>query len=39
MKEYPLQGVRVYELKVLPDERGFFAEVLRSDWKDFLGDE
>ena len=39
MKEYPLEGVRVYELKVLPDERGFFAEALRSDWKEFLGDE
>jgi len=39
MKEYPLEGVRVYELKILPDERGFFAEALRSDWKEFLGDE
>ena len=39
MKEYPLEGVRVYELKVLPDERGFFAEALRSDWKELLGDE
>ena len=39
MKEYPLEGVRVYELKILPDERGFFAEALRSDWKELLGDE
>ena len=39
IKEYPLEGVRVYELKILPDERGFFAEALRRDWKDFLGDE
>lgn len=39
MKEYPLDGVKVYELKILPDERGFFAEALRSDWKEFLGDE
>lgn len=23
----------------MPDERGFFAEVLRQDWKEFLGDE
>jgi len=34
-----LEGVRVYELKKIPDERGFFAELLRSDWKDLLGDE
>ncbi len=39
MKEYPLEGVKVYELKVLPDERGFFAEALRTDWKEFLGDD
>lgn len=39
VREYPLEGVRVYELKVLPDERGFFAEALRKDWTDFLGDE
>ena len=36
MKEYPLEGVKVYELKVLPDERGFFAEALRQDWQDFI---
>jgi dTDP-4-dehydrorhamnose 3,5-epimerase len=34
-----LDGVKVYELKKLPDERGFFAELLRRDWKDLLGDE
>ncbi|MEM4383788.1 MAG: dTDP-4-dehydrorhamnose 3,5-epimerase family protein [Candidatus Caldarchaeum sp.] len=37
--DYFLQGVRIYDIRVLPDERGFFAEGLRSDWKDFLGDE
>ena len=36
MKEYPLQGVRTYELNLLPDERGFFAEALRQDWQDFI---
>lgn len=36
MKEYPLQGVRTYELNLLPDERGFFAEALRQDWRDFI---
>ena len=34
-----LDGVKAYELKKFPDERGFFAELLRQDWKDLLGDE
>jgi len=38
MKEM-LEGVRIYELKKIPDERGFFAELLRRDWKEILGDE
>ena len=36
IKEYPLEGVRTYSLNILPDERGFFAEVLRQDWQDFI---
>ncbi len=36
MKEYPLEGVRVYELNILPDERGFFGEALRQDWQNFI---
>ncbi len=36
MKEYPLEGVKTYELNILPDERGFFAEALRQDWQDFI---
>ncbi|MFC1968110.1 dTDP-4-dehydrorhamnose 3,5-epimerase family protein [Chloroflexota bacterium] len=35
-QEYPLEGVRTCELNLLPDERGFFAEVLRRDWQDFI---
>lgn len=31
-----LPGVRAYDLKLIPDERGFFAEILRDDWKDLL---
>ena len=34
-----LEGVKIYELKKFPDERGFFSELLRQDWKDILGDE
>ncbi|MBI4284625.1 MAG: dTDP-4-dehydrorhamnose 3,5-epimerase family protein [Chloroflexi bacterium] len=36
MKEYPLPGVKVREVNITPDERGFFAEALRQDWADFL---
>jgi dTDP-4-dehydrorhamnose 3,5-epimerase len=39
MKEYALEGVKAYEIKLLPDERGFFSEALRTDWKDFLQNE
>ena len=36
MKEYPLAGVRTYEINMMPDERGFFAEALRQDWQSFI---
>jgi len=36
IEECPLEGVRTYELNILPDERGFFAQVLRRDWQDFI---
>ena len=31
-----LPGVKVYTLRLFPDERGFFSEALRSDWKELL---
>lgn len=31
-----LPGVATKELKRIPDERGFFTEVIRNDWKDLL---
>lgn len=35
-----LPGVRTLDVKKLPDERGFFAEIMRKDWTEFLeGDE
>lgn len=37
--QYELEGVRVCDLKKHSDERGFFAEVLRQDWTEFLGDD
>jgi dTDP-4-dehydrorhamnose 3,5-epimerase len=39
LKEYALEGVKTYEIKMLPDERGFFSEALRTDWTEFLEDE
>lgn len=36
MKEYPLEGIRTQEINLLPDERGFFAEAFRQDWKEFV---
>ena len=40
VKEYrDLPGVKVYPLPLFPDERGFFAELMRTDWKELLGDD
>jgi len=39
MKEHPLKGVRTQEINILPDERGFFTEALRLDWKELLENE
>jgi dTDP-4-dehydrorhamnose 3,5-epimerase len=39
MKEYTLKGVKVQEINIIPDERGFFAEALRQDWKDLIEEE
>ena len=37
--EYNLPGVKTYDLRLFPDERGFFAEALRKDWTDIVEDE
>lgn len=34
--DYPLAGLKSYLVNQLPDERGFFAEVLRHDWAEFV---
>ena len=34
-----LQGIRVKPINRSPDERGFFAEVMRKDWKDFFAED
>jgi dTDP-4-dehydrorhamnose 3,5-epimerase len=37
--QYELPGIRSYQLTRHADERGFFAEVLRQDWAELLGDD
>ena len=34
-----LPGVQVFDIKKNIDERGYFAEILRNDWKDLLGED
>jgi dTDP-4-dehydrorhamnose 3,5-epimerase len=34
-----LAGIRIKPLKRFPDERGFFTEVMRKDWKDLFGED
>ena len=34
-----LEGVRIYEVKKNIDERGFFGELFRTDWKDYFGED
>ena len=34
-----LPGIRVKSLERFPDERGFFTEVMRKDWKDLFQDD
>ncbi len=36
IKKYSLEGINTYDLELLPDERGLFAEALRADWSDFI---
>ena len=34
-----LQGIKIKPIRRFPDERGFFAEVMRKDWKDLFGED
>jgi dTDP-4-dehydrorhamnose 3,5-epimerase len=34
-----LQGIRIRPIHRLPDERGFFTEVMRKDWADLFGED
>lgn len=39
VKEYELPGVKTYDLKIFTDERGFFSEALRRDWRELFGED
>jgi len=39
VKDLPLAGVKIVDLVTFPDERGFFAEVMRVDWEGIVQDE
>jgi dTDP-4-dehydrorhamnose 3,5-epimerase len=39
IKEFALAGVKTYDINIIPDERGFFAEALRLDWKELIGED
>ncbi len=34
-----LQGIKIRPIKRISDERGFFTEVMRKDWKDLFGED
>lgn len=34
-----LQGIRIKQISRFPDERGFFTEVMRKDWKDLFAED
>ncbi len=36
VKEYDLPGIKTYDLRLIPDERGFFSEAVRKDWTELL---
>jgi dTDP-4-dehydrorhamnose 3,5-epimerase len=36
IKEYSLEGIRSRQIDLLTDERGLFAEAIRSDWSDLI---
>ena len=39
IRELALPGVKLVDVALLPDERGFFAEIMRRDWSSIFEDE
>src|SRR5919106_1698424 len=38
-KKFGLKGIEVRDIRKNPDERGFFAEILRKDWTNLVSDD
>lgn len=39
VKTFPMEGIKVFELNRIIDERGSFTEIMRTDWTELFGDE
>ena len=39
IKTFPMEGIKVFELNRIVDERGSFTEIMRNDWTELFGDE
>lgn len=39
IKTFPMEGIKVFELNRIIDERGSFTEIMRTDWTELFGDE
>lgn len=39
IKTFPMDGIKIFELNKIIDERGSFTEIMRSDWTELFGDE
>ena len=38
IKTFPMEGIKVFELNRIVDERGSFTEIMRNDWTELFGD-
>jgi dTDP-4-dehydrorhamnose 3,5-epimerase len=39
IKTFPMEGIKIFELNRIVDERGSFTEIMRNDWTELFGDE
>jgi dTDP-4-dehydrorhamnose 3,5-epimerase len=39
IKTFPMNGIKIFELNRIVDERGSFTEIMRNDWTELFGDE
>jgi len=39
IKTFPMEGIKIFELNRIVDERGSFTEIMRNDWTELFGNE